>query len=75
MIFRQYGFGKGDGIHMVLGNRNHSFLALFGALLLGGFGSCGDIALDAPAIAGNLCRRRNQVKYKNCIFCTKGNII
>ena len=60
MIFRQYGFGKGDGIHMVLGNRNHSFLALFGALLLGGFGSCGDIALDAPAIAGNSYRRRNQ---------------
>ena len=38
---------------MVVGNKNHSYLALFGALYLGGFGSCGDVALDSKAIAGN----------------------
>ena len=37
---------------MVVGNKNHSYLALFGALYLGGFGSCGDVALDSNAIAG-----------------------
>ena len=52
VIFRQYGFRKGDGIHLVVGNRNHSFLVLFGAFLLGGFGSCGDTALDETHISG-----------------------
>ena len=52
VIFRQYGFRKGDGIHLVVGNRNHSFLVLFGAFLLGGFGSCGDTALDETNISG-----------------------
>ena len=49
---------------MVVGNRNHSFLVLFGAFLLGGFGSCGDIALDETNIAGNW-------HYFNMIFLQK----
>ena len=53
-IFHKLGLKKGDGIHMVVGNYNNSFLALFGAWLLGAFGSCGDVNLDAKAIAGQV---------------------
>ena len=62
-IFRQYGFKKGDGIHMVVGNKNHSYLALLGALYLGGFASCGDVALDSKAISGNVKIFKNLEMY------------
>ena len=29
VIFDEYGFGKGHGLHMVVGNRNHSFLGTY----------------------------------------------
>ncbi len=54
LVFKQLGFKKGDGLHMVAGNYNNSFLALFGAWILGGYGSCGDVNLDSKAIAGQV---------------------
>ena len=48
---------------MVVGNKNHSYLALFGALYLGGFASCGDVALDSKAIAGNVKIFKNLEMY------------
>ena len=54
MLLKRLGFKKGDGIHLVVGNENLSFIAIFAAWTLGGFVSCGDIALDATAIASQV---------------------
>ena len=44
----------GDTVHLIVGNHNHSYVALGGIWILGGIGSLGDIALDPRAIAGQV---------------------
>jgi hypothetical protein len=54
VIFQSLGLGKDDTIHLIVGNHNHSFGACGGIWILGGVTSCGDIALDDKAIAGQV---------------------
>jgi hypothetical protein len=44
----------GGTIHLVIGNHNYTFSACAGAWILGARVSCGDIALDSKAIAGQV---------------------
>ncbi len=50
----KFGLGEGDVIHLCVGNNNYQFGAVGGIWILGGVASCGDIALDENAIAGQL---------------------
>jgi hypothetical protein len=54
--FKQHGFKAGDTIHLVVGNYNLCYSACFGAWILGGIPSVGDINLEAAAIARQVCR-------------------
>ena len=54
VFFNNLGLGAGDTIHLIVGNHNHTFVALGGIWILGGIGSVGDIALDSKAIAGQV---------------------
>ena len=54
VFFNNLGLGAGDTIHLIVGNHNHTFVALGGIWILGGIGSVGDIALDPKAIAGQV---------------------
>lgn len=54
VVFRELGLGKDDTIHLVVGNHNLAYCALGGIWILGGIGSCGDIALDDKSIAGQV---------------------
>lgn len=72
-VFHNFGFRKNNGIHIVVGNYNSSFLALFAAWYLGGFGSCGDIALDAKAIAGQI--NDTKAKFILCLPETAENVL
>lgn len=65
-VFQRLGFASGDGIHLIVGNHNHSFLTVFAAWHLGGFASCGDVNLDANAIRHQL----NDIKAK-LVICTR----
>ena len=47
-------FFTDDTIHLIVGNHNHTFVALGGIWILGGIASLGDIALDPKAIAGQV---------------------
>ena len=53
-IFKNLGFEPKDGIHLVVGNHNYNFLAVFATWYLGGFASCGDINLDHKAIESQI---------------------
>ncbi len=63
VVFRNLGLGRGDVIHMVVGNFNLSFSASFGIWILGGVTSVGDVNLEARAIAKqvNLSTRGDQL--------------
>lgn len=75
-IFQELGFNSGDGIHILVGNDNHSFLTVFAAWHLGGFASCGDVNLDANAIRHQLndiqaklviCNRQTSAKVQEAL--------
>lgn len=54
VIYTGLGLKKGDCIHLVVGNHNYMYPALGGMWMIGGLGSCGDIALDDKSIAAQL---------------------
>jgi len=54
VFYSNLGLVAGDTVHLIVGNHNHSYVALGGIWILGGIGSLGDIALDPRAIAGQL---------------------
>ena len=54
VFFKNLGLEKGDVIHLVVGNYNESYGAIGGIWILGGVASCGDVALDDKAIAGQV---------------------
>ena len=53
-IYSYIFLNPGDTVHLIVGNHNHSYVALGGIWILGGIGSLGDIALDPRAIAGQV---------------------
>ena len=53
-VCRYIFFNLGDTVHLIVGNHNHSYVALGGIWILGGIGSLGDIALDPRAITGQV---------------------
>ena len=54
VILSNCGFEKGDTLHVSVGNHNYVFPLFGGAWIHGGRVSCGDIALDSNAIAGQV---------------------
>jgi len=54
IILEDMGFVKGDSLHACVGNHNYTYSFFGGCWALGGICSCGDIALDPKAIAGQL---------------------
>ncbi len=46
--------GKGDAIHLIVGNHNFTYPALGGIWILGGVPSLGDVGLDEKSIASQL---------------------
>ena len=54
VFFKNLGLEKGDCVHLVVGNYNESYGAIGGIWILGGIASCGDVALDDQAIAGQV---------------------
>ena len=62
VIFSRLGLREGGCLHLVVGNHNLTFPACAGAWILGAKVSCGDVALEAKAIAGQV---RLHVKIKS----------
>ena len=58
VFFKNLGLEKGDVIHLCVGNYNESYGAIGGIWILGGIASCGDVALDDKAIAGQVMNLR-----------------
>jgi hypothetical protein len=54
VIFSRLGLADGGCIHLVVGNHNLTFSCCAGAWILGARASCGDVALDAKSIAGQV---------------------
>ena len=50
-ILSEYGFERGDTLHVSVGNHNFVFPLFGGAWILGGRVSCGGMGLDATVIA------------------------
>lgn len=54
VLLKDLGLEKGDIIHLVIGNANLTFPISFGAWILGGIVSHGDVNLEPKSIAGQL---------------------
>ena len=54
VILGGLGFQKGDALHVCIGNHNYCYALFGGVWTLGGLCSCGDVALDPNAIAGQV---------------------
>ena len=54
VVFQNLGLKPGHCIHIIVGNHNYTFLAMFAAWHLGAYCSTGDVALDAESIAGQV---------------------
>ena len=53
-VFSTLGLKYGDGVHILTGNNNHTFISMYAAFYMGAFASTGDISLDADTIAGQV---------------------
>ena len=69
VLFKNLGLEKDDCIHLVVGNYNESYGAIGGIWILGGVASCGDVALDDKAIAGQLKDTGARV-----VFCNEDTV-
>jgi len=54
VVLNSLGFGAGDTMHVVIGNNNAKLPLAFGAWILGGTFSSGDVNLEARAVAHQL---------------------
>ena len=64
-VFANLGVKYGDGVHILTGNNNFTFISMYSAFYLGAFASTGDISLDADTIAGQL----NDIKKVKLVIC------
>jgi len=69
VLFKNLGLERNDSIHLVVGNYNESYGAIGGMWILGGVASCGDVALDDQAIAGQLKDTGAKI-----VFCTEETV-
>ena len=53
-VFAELGLKYGDGVHILTGNNNFTFISMYAAFYLGAFASTGDISLDPDTIAGQV---------------------
>ncbi|XP_059093403.1 luciferin 4-monooxygenase-like isoform X1 [Tigriopus californicus] len=53
-FFEQHGFKRGHVVHLILGNENLTFPICFGAWILGGCVSTGDVNLEPRSLAAQL---------------------
>ena len=65
VLFESLGFQHGDVIHLCIGNHNLTLPLSFGAWILGGVVSVGDVNLEPRGVAGQL----NDTAAK-IVFCT-----
>ena len=61
VVFANLGLRYGECIHIIAGNHNYTFLAIFAAWYIGAYCSTGDVELDSDTIGG-------QVSAQNHMF-------